>query len=154
VQKPKFCLVCAPSDDPIVDLRVDTAIRKFLLRVDALPRRHIAASCVVSQCSVRANLHDPCQFASQSSLNLVRGTAFRALQVSHHTLDVWFFIIVLIVLIDETPQLHDASSLVPRMFEIDECFKMQVQLASKSKDDHMHEKTKIRKTRTLKIDAG
>ena len=38
-------LLGAPSVFPDVDLRVDVAVRKFLLRMDALRRRHLAFSC-------------------------------------------------------------------------------------------------------------
>ena len=42
-------LLGAPSDDLSIDHRIDIAFRKFLLKVDALRRRHIAASYIVSQ---------------------------------------------------------------------------------------------------------
>eukprot|EP00466_Bigelowiella_natans_P018148 jgi/Bigna1/138586/aug1.45_g13294 len=40
-------LLGAPSVVPNVDLRVDVALRKFLLRMDALRRRRLAAGCDV-----------------------------------------------------------------------------------------------------------
>eukprot|EP00466_Bigelowiella_natans_P003515 jgi/Bigna1/73231/fgenesh1_pg.23_\ len=42
-------LLGAPSDDPIVDRRVDMAFRKFLLRVEVLRRQNFAAGVIASQ---------------------------------------------------------------------------------------------------------
>mmetsp|Transcript_5708 Transcript_5708/g.7596 ORF Transcript_5708/g.7596 Transcript_5708/m.7596 type:complete len:176 (-) Transcript_5708:6-533(-) len=67
-------LLGAPSDDPTVDHRVDSALGKFVLESHQQPLQ----------------FPNHTGFTSWSSLNLARGTVFRTLQVSCNTsLEVW-----------------------------------------------------------------